>query len=155
MKAKLYRSRTDSMVSGVCGGLGVYLGIDTTLVRLFFVLLALAGIGTGLLIYLAMWILVPLEGQDASLPLEQRMRTGADEIGQRAQEFGNSLQGDTRTAGGQPAILAGAVLLLMGTVFLAQNLFGWWLPWLSFGTLWPLLLVLAGAAMLMRRAKEV
>ena len=154
MKTKRYRSRTDSVLSGVCGGLGQYLGIDSTLVRLFFVLLALAGVGTGLLIYLAMWILVPLEGQDASLPLEQRMRTGANEIGQRAQAFGNSLQRNTGAAGGQPAILAGAVLLLIGTMFLVQNLFGWWLPWLSFGTLWPLLLVLAGAVLLMRRAKE-
>lgn len=96
LKTKLYRSRTDSLLSGVCGGLGQYLGFDSTLVRLFFVLLALAGVGTGLLIYLVMWILVPLEGQDASLPLEKRMRTGADEIGQRAQALGNSLQRDTR-----------------------------------------------------------
>lgn len=43
----LGRSRTDRMVGGVCGGLGAYLGISSTLVRLFFVLIALPGMGIG------------------------------------------------------------------------------------------------------------
>ena len=58
---KLYRSRTDKMVAGVCGGLGKYLGIDPTLIRLVFALLVLFGIGSGLLIYLVMMIVMPLE----------------------------------------------------------------------------------------------
>jgi phage shock protein PspC (stress-responsive transcriptional regulator) len=58
---KLYRSRTDKMVAGVCGGLGKYLGIDPTLIRLAFALLVLFGIGSGLLIYLVMMIVMPLE----------------------------------------------------------------------------------------------
>ncbi len=55
---KLYRSVNDRMVAGVCGGLGQYLGIDTTVVRLIFVLLALAG-GPGILAYIVLWIVVP------------------------------------------------------------------------------------------------
>lgn len=58
---KLYRSRTDKMIAGVCGGLGRYLGIDPTLVRLLFVLLVLLGVGSGLLIYLILMVVVPLE----------------------------------------------------------------------------------------------
>lgn len=58
---KLYRSRTDKMIAGVCGGLGQYLSLDPTLIRLIFVLLLLLGVGTGLLIYLIMMIIVPLE----------------------------------------------------------------------------------------------
>ena len=58
---KLYRSRTDRMAAGVCGGLGKYLGIDPTLVRLVFVLLLLFGVGSGLLVYLVMMIVMPLE----------------------------------------------------------------------------------------------
>jgi phage shock protein C len=47
------------MLGGVCGGLGEFFGIDPTLVRLFFVLLALLG-GHGVLIYLILWLIVPV-----------------------------------------------------------------------------------------------
>lgn len=57
---RLYRSRTDRMIGGVCGGLANYLNIDPTLIRLFFVLLFF-GVGTGPLLYLIMWIVVPEE----------------------------------------------------------------------------------------------
>ena len=75
---KLYRSRTDKMIAGVCGGLGKYLGVDPTLIRLTFVLLLLFGIGSGLLVYLAMMLLVPLEPEDAAIPVQSR---SADSIG--------------------------------------------------------------------------
>ncbi len=55
---KLYRSNRDKMLAGVCGGLGEFLGLDPTLVRLVMVLLAILG-GPGIIIYLAMWIIVP------------------------------------------------------------------------------------------------
>lgn len=58
---KLYRSRTDRMVAGVCGGLAKYLGIDTTLVRLAFALLILAGVGSPLLIYFILAVVMPEE----------------------------------------------------------------------------------------------
>jgi phage shock protein C len=57
---RLYRSRGDRVIGGVCGGLAKYLTMDPTVVRLIFVLLALAG-GPGLLIYLIMLIVVPEE----------------------------------------------------------------------------------------------
>ena len=62
MNNVLYRSKTDRMLGGVCGGLGNYLGIDSTLVRLFFVLMAI-GPGVGVLIYFALWIIAPDETQ--------------------------------------------------------------------------------------------
>jgi phage shock protein C len=53
------------MISGVCGGLGRYLGIDAVLLRIAFVILAIAG-GGGILIYIVAWILIPehREGED-------------------------------------------------------------------------------------------
>lgn len=59
---KLYRSRQDRKLAGVCGGLGVYWGIDPTLVRLAFVLGALLWwIAPFLLLYLILMVFVPLE----------------------------------------------------------------------------------------------
>ena len=57
---KLYRSRTDRKLAGVCGGLAQYFNLDATLIRVLFVVLAVLG-GSGLVIYLAMWIIVPNE----------------------------------------------------------------------------------------------
>jgi phage shock protein C len=57
---RLYRSRNERMIGGVCAGLANYLNADPTLIRLLMVLFALAG-GPGLLAYLILWIVVPLE----------------------------------------------------------------------------------------------
>ena len=62
---RLYRSRTQRMIGGVCGGLGEYFDIDPTLVRLLFVVTALAG-GPGLLAYIIMLIVVPSEPELAT-----------------------------------------------------------------------------------------
>lgn len=57
---KLYRSIDERMLAGVCGGLGKFFGLDATIIRLVFVILALMG-GPGILIYIVMWIVVPEE----------------------------------------------------------------------------------------------
>ena len=59
-KRKLYRSESDRMLGGVCGGLGDYLDVDSTLVRIIFVALALMG-GPGILMYLILLLVVPSE----------------------------------------------------------------------------------------------
>jgi phage shock protein C len=57
---KLYRSRTNRQLAGVCGGLAGYFNLDATLIRVLFILLAVLG-GSGLVLYLAMWLIVPNE----------------------------------------------------------------------------------------------
>jgi len=56
---KLYRNPEKAMVGGVCAGLGEYLQADPTIIRLVFALLTLAGL-SGVLIYLVMWLIVPV-----------------------------------------------------------------------------------------------
>ncbi len=60
---RLYRSRTERMIDGVCGGVAQYMGVDPTLVRLAFVAISLA-YGSGLLIYLLAAIIIPLEPKE-------------------------------------------------------------------------------------------
>ncbi len=57
---KLYRKPNEQMIAGVCAGLADYLGLDLTIVRLIFVLLFFMG-GHGILIYVILWILVPVQ----------------------------------------------------------------------------------------------
>ena len=56
----LYRTEKDKMIGGVCGGLGRYFDLDPTLVRLIFAAIFF-GYGTGLLIYVFLWIIMPSE----------------------------------------------------------------------------------------------
>ncbi len=57
---KLYRSRSDRMIGGVCGGLAAYLGVDETVVRLIAVATILLP-GPSIIAYLLAWIIVPEE----------------------------------------------------------------------------------------------
>ena len=57
---KLYRNPNDQMIAGVCSGLAEYFGLDTTVMRLIFVLLFFLG-GNGILIYVILWILMPVQ----------------------------------------------------------------------------------------------
>ena len=61
MDKKLYRSRKIKMLCGVCGGLGEYLGIDPTVVRLLVVLLSLSSVGMGVIIYFVAAFIIPEE----------------------------------------------------------------------------------------------
>lgn len=57
MNRKLYRSNHDKMLCGVCGGIGEYLNVDPTLIRLIWAVLACSG--TGILVYFLAAIIIP------------------------------------------------------------------------------------------------
>ena len=57
-RRRLYRSKDERMLFGICGGIGTYFDLDPTLVRLLFVLLTLAT-GIGLIVYVVMAIIMP------------------------------------------------------------------------------------------------
>ncbi|KUK46171.1 MAG: Putative stress-responsive transcriptional regulator [Anaerolinea thermophila] len=57
---KLYRNPSEGMIAGICAGLGEYLDLDPTILRLVFVLLAFGG-GSGVLIYIIMWLIIPVK----------------------------------------------------------------------------------------------
>lgn len=63
MKKKIYRSRDDKKLAGVCAGFAKYFGIDPTIVRLLFVFFVLWA-GTGILAYLLCAIIIPEEPED-------------------------------------------------------------------------------------------
>jgi phage shock protein C len=64
---RLYRSKDERMISGVCGGLGKYFNVDPTLIRLLFVIAAAAG-GPGLIAYIILAIVVPEEPESSVAP---------------------------------------------------------------------------------------
>lgn len=56
---RLYRSNTNYMLAGVCGGIAEYFNLDPTLIRLAWVILTLLGAGTGIVAYILAAIIIP------------------------------------------------------------------------------------------------
>jgi len=65
-KKRLTRSRTNRMLGGVCGGLGEYFDLDPTLIRIAFVALIFLGMGSPILGYILLWIIIPREDKVAA-----------------------------------------------------------------------------------------
>ncbi len=146
---KLYRSRSDSIISGVCGGLAQYLQIDASLVRIFFVLLALSN-GLGVLIYMLLWIVVPREDFARDATLADTTRAAAQEIADQARSMGEDIRQAVRKPDTKVGIYIGIGLIVVGVLTLLQNFDLPWLHWLTADMLWPVLLIVAGLALLTR-----
>jgi phage shock protein C len=138
MERRLYRSKTDRMLGGVCGGLGSYLGIDPTFIRILFFILTFGG-GAGFWIYVLLWVLIPAEGESQSKDFRERMRTMGD-------DFATSVSRPNPKAG----LIVGSGLILLGIFWLIEQLNFDWLWWWDFDVLWPALLVIAGGVLLYR-----
>ncbi len=71
MKNRLYRSETDKKIAGVCGGIAEYFEIDSTIIRLIWVI-SVAVYGTGLLVYIIAAIIMPTKGEiDTKMNMHQ------------------------------------------------------------------------------------
>jgi phage shock protein PspC (stress-responsive transcriptional regulator) len=80
--SRLYRSTSEAMLGGVAAGLGNYFKIDPVVVRIAFVLLTIFTSGAFLLVYLAMWLLVPTPASTATQP-GQVVQENLNEMGAR------------------------------------------------------------------------
>jgi phage shock protein PspC (stress-responsive transcriptional regulator) len=74
---RLIRTRKGRLVAGVCSGIGEYVGIDPTVVRLIFAVLTLVTAGVFALVYLAAWVVIPEEGESASIAENLIKKTGS------------------------------------------------------------------------------
>src|SRR3954463_1072886 len=82
--SRLYRSRSQKMIAGVCGGLGEYFDVDPVLIRLLFVVTAFIS-GIGILAYIVLWIVVPFEGDGSSRV--DALKRDFDDISGRVREY--------------------------------------------------------------------
>jgi phage shock protein PspC (stress-responsive transcriptional regulator) len=145
---RLYRSNTDVMLGGVCGGLGRYFKIDPTLIRLIFVLLTLAG-GSGVLVYFILWIIIPRE----DTPPASNTIDGP-ELSRRANQMGQEMQHMVQQPNTRTVQFIGIALVLMGIFYLVQNLHIPGLLWLNGQLIWPVLIIVAGGLLLYRAFKK-
>jgi phage shock protein PspC (stress-responsive transcriptional regulator) len=146
MQNRLLRSSTDKMLGGVCAGLGKYLRVDVTIVRLFFVVLTMVG-GFGPVLYFILWIVIPLEGHvfNGKTP-EFDGEDLRDRVGLVRDDFVKAVSSPNQNT----ARFIGAALVLMGGFLVLKQLNVSWLAWLNSGVIWAALILLAGVALLVR-----
>lgn len=150
MENRLYRSKTDVILGGVCSGLGKYLHIDPTLVRLFFIIITLAG-GVGVLAYIILWVVVPEETV---------AQTGSPEVltnealKNRAGEMRDEFVDAVRKPNPNAIKLIGIGLVLYGGFLILKQLHLPWLNWISSGVVWAIVLIAAGVLMVLRVARK-
>jgi phage shock protein C len=145
MTNRLYRSRYNAMIGGVCAGLAAYLGLPAWLVRVYFVLLAV-GRGVGIVAYVILWAALPREGDTEG----DYARTGIIEMSRKASNMGRDAATNLSALRPEAGVWIGLALIILGTAFFLGSLNIPWLSWLSLDTLWPLLLVIGGIVVLVR-----
>lgn len=120
---RLYRSRTDRILGGVCGGLGEYLGIDSNLIRIVWILLSFV-YGVAIIIYIIAWILLPEKPE---------------------------IEVEPQGAPPQPTnwtLIVGLILVGLGVLTLLKSFL-----WISTRFLEPTMLLLAGAILVLAGLK--
>ncbi len=160
---QLYRSQKNRVIGGVAGGLAEYFRVDVVLVRLLWVLAIFLG-GGGIPVYIIAWIIIPDEQRVFAGPgghfkgqgTEGSVEDNPGDVGSEAQP-GNAWKGaeerewhtGENDAGARSRRSAGLILVALGIIFLAYQLFGSF-----FRFTWPLLLVALGIYLLVRERKE-
>ena len=139
MAGRLYKSGTDRMLSGVSGGIAEYLDIDSTFVRIAWVIVGFLTAGFAIIAYVVLVIIVP-EFPEAT-PVQN------EEAGDRT--VAPQEEAGARERGRQRSVIFGAVLVAVGGLFLAHN-FGLF-DWFDFGRFWPVVLILLGLLLIVRR----
>ncbi len=172
MKDRLYRSRKERVLGGVCGGLAEYFDIDPIIVRILFVILGPAT-GIGLLVYIVMWITVPEEDMQhyyarfAQTPNQNPFKNSAPGTGANAEpgtetegtvpkpetpnftpEMMNEYLAPKRRGNG--TVIFGAILVLLGILFL----FWIYIPSFDFSLIFPIIFVATGATLIFNSIKK-
>ncbi|GKX28144.1 hypothetical protein SH1V18_06240 [Vallitalea longa] len=121
MEKKIYRSRDDQMISGVCSGIAKYFNIDPTIIRILFVI-ALFSWGTGVLIYIICSIVIPLEPKKID-----------------TYDYNYTAEEEKHTNNNGRMIL-GLILVVIGIVSILEKIFNWF----SFDLVWPIAIIGVG-----------
>jgi phage shock protein C len=140
MNKRLYRSTREKMIGGVCGGMAEYFDIDPVLIRILFVVATFVG-GSGVLAYIICWIIIPEEPRVVQ-PAATQQTTSQPNPPQP--------QPVVTSEGHRGSAIAGIILIVIGGLFLADNL----LPHFHFGELWPILLIILGIGILSKSTKR-
>ncbi len=136
---RLYKSTSDRMIDGICGGIAEYLGIDSSVVRLLLVAFSILSIGAGVIFYIIAMLVIPTKPASAegaaSVEEEKRMSN----------------------AGATATLVIGIIIVIIGVTLLFDyyDIFSFTSMWHSFGRLaLPIVFILIGGALLLGRERR-
>ena len=143
-RARLRRSTTDKMLTGVAGGMAEYFEIDPVFVRIGWVIFGLAGMG--IILYIALALITP----GGTPPQEQVAPTDPPEGDAPKEE--SPPPGSPEDQVGRRRALFAAILIGAGAIALMDNL--GFLPWELWEDFWPVALIIVGVFLLLPSAKR-
>jgi len=147
---RLYRSKKDRVIGGVASGIAEYFDVDPTIIRLVWVLAALAGVG--ILAYIVAMIIIP-EAPFEGMPTGSPATASTAEPGSEAQPqtpIPGLKEFDNRRRKDRSSRIAGIALVLFGGYMLLQRIF----PHAMLDRFWPVILVLIGVYLLAGSSKK-
>lgn len=149
---RLYRSSSNSVIGGVCGGFAEYLNADPVIFRVLFVLAILIG-GGGLLLYIILWIVIPLK----ETPIIQSTKYSSSTNNKSNMEnYDNNSEPNKQETDvnkkqkNDGNLWGGMILITLGALFLIDR----FVPRIDFGDLWPLILIVIGVVLIMRNYQK-
>ena len=147
MEKRLYRDEHRKKIAGVCAGLADYFNMDVSIVRALF-LLALILKGGGVVIYIVLWIVLPVKHYFMQDPLNVDYSVPPADSFQPVDPF---MATPVRHRSGG-TIVAGTILILLGSFFLMDEFDV--IPDWDFDRLWPVILIIVGIVIMVARGKK-
>lgn len=139
MGKQLYRSRSNKVIAGVCGGVADYFNIDPTIVRIIWVAVGLT-FGAGIVAYIIAAIVMPEDEKASSTGANHYGGSGSsqeNDFSFNAEEWKETPKPDSDKSRN----IVGAVLIILGLLFLAKQFFNW----LDIKVVLPLAFIVIGA----------
>jgi phage shock protein C len=144
---RFYRPKKERVIGGVASGIAQYFDeLDPILVRLGFLFLFFAG-ASAFPIYILLWIIMPSEESASEIASPEVFKENADEMKDKAQEYVHTAE--DVVANDSNKLWVGLIIMVFGGVLLMKN-FGLFY-WIDFGDLWPLLLIVLGVTLIIRK----
>jgi len=155
---RLYRSRKDKIIDGVCGGLGKYFNVDPLLIRIVFVVLAFMG-GLGVLLYLVLMIIVPkepikgetTEGSEGIKEFTEDIARGVQHAAEEITREAKSFATDIKKSGwfSERRNMLGVIVILVGFFLLVNQFINLRFAWRYF---WPMVVIFIGLYIIFHRS---
>jgi phage shock protein C len=144
---KLYRSKENRIIFGVCGGLGEYFEVDPLIVRVLFVILSLIN-GVGIIAYLILAVVVPEDNKD-----KKAKKGGVEEVQEKTQDLAEELKTNSWLKNSKN--IFGLVIVLIGINVLFEQVFQYSpFAWINWGIVWGLLIILIGSRIILGSSKK-
>jgi len=179
MENRLLRNEHDKIIAGVSSGLAEYMQVDVTIIRLLFVLSTIFLVGTGILVYLVMWIVVPVNNDPAARfskfndyfkkqndfqgfntppPFGQQNTTATPENldvkSNPANDWQNPVDFKSLPKNNDTGRTVGGLFLLVIGLYFLMNEFNIIPYWFRLGKLWPLIFVAIGLSFILKAKRK-